>query len=387
MNKKILFINDFKIGGGAEEVVSQTIEILQTSYQVKTFFGSTEALRPKSLQEYIYSRFFYTKLKNILNSYKPDVIFIANYYHLLSPSILQAIKEYKKDLNVKVVMTTHDFHLLCPNSGFRYFSWISEKFYNFKKIPSIVDILTKKYDNRGLLYSVAKQLQWFIAYKILRLDGVIDTFISPSKFLASLLKEKYKSVHLIRNPMPSLTSNKLNIHKQNPDKLNLVFIGRVSQEKGLYPFIKSLKHIDFNYSLTIIGDGDFLSEMKKVVELEHLSDKIKFKNKMTRGQVLQELELYDILVLPSLWYENAPLSLVEASLKGLGIITMDYGGMKEIAEICGNYYLLKENYSNILEAFHFFQKFQRVDNSGNLIKIFSTETYQKNIIEIIEGLR
>jgi len=389
-SKKLLFINDFKNGGGAEEVIKQTINILKEEYCIKFFYGSKEYKKAKSVKDYIFSKENHDKLLRYLFTYKPDIIFVANYYHILSPSILAAIKKYKIDRPyIKVIMTAHDFHILCPNSGFRYFSWFSNKFYNFEKLPSFFDLITKKYDKRGIHYSLIKQIQWMIAYKFLHLDNVIDIFISPSEFLASFLKKKYnKNVFVVRNPLPIADKVENILRKNKHDELKLVFIGRVSEEKGLLPFIKHLQNInDIEYTFTIIGNGEEVKNIKYFVESHKIDHKIQFKNKIPREEVLKELENYDVLVLPSLCYENAPLSLVEGAIKGLGLLTMDYGGMKEIAEICGNYYLLKKDYSNLKEALKFFSRFKPEYNIEEIKNIFSIENYKKNLIDIIEGLK
>ena len=61
---------------------------------------------------------------------------------------------------------------------------------------------------------------------------------------------------------------------------------------------------------------------------------------MTHHLLLKELERNDVLVLPSIWYENAPLSLAEGAFMNMRLITANYGGMKEMAELCGGAYLM-----------------------------------------------
>ena len=52
-----------------------------------------------------------------LAAYQPDVVHLHNFYHVLSPGILAVLDSYRKKHSVRIIMTAHDHHLLCPNSG------------------------------------------------------------------------------------------------------------------------------------------------------------------------------------------------------------------------------------------------------------------------------
>lgn len=384
---KILFINDYKIGGGAEQVVLQTIELLKDTYDIDYFYGSEIFEQPNNILDYIYSNKYYKLLLDKLNNTKPNIIHIANYYHLLSPSILQAIKIYKQTNSIKVVMTTHDFHILAPNSGFTSFSWYGNKINKLKKNPTLFDVLIQKWDHRGIHYSITKQLQWIYAYKIKKLDTVIDTFISPSNFVANFLKQKYPKKHIfvIRNPLPDSFST---LHYQttsHSDHLNLIYVGRISSEKGLNLFLTQLKKIKkIKYTFTVVGDGEQLIHLKQLLKNSNIQNNIIFKGRLAHRETLKEMSNKDILVLPSILYENAPLSLVEGALNGLKILTMNYGGMKEIAEICGNYYLLNENIDNLEKGLLYLKDHNFTDYTNKINSIFLAKNYTDRMKEIYE---
>ena len=60
---------------------------------------------------------------------------------------------------------------------------------------------------------------------------------------------------------------------------------------------------------------------------------------------------YNAFVLPSTWYENAPLSIVEAAMSGLRILTVNEGGMKEMGELCEDaYFFSYEDPKSLLKA-------------------------------------
>lgn len=338
---KILLVNDFENAGGCEVVLAQNRELLKNDFVFSCFFGSKEYTKPKSPLEYIYSKKNYASLKDKLISERPDIIHLYNFYHLLSPSILQAIKEYRKvDANVKVIYSAHDFHLLCPSSSFNYFKLFSSKFYSFKPVPSIANLLFKRVDYRGLIFSWLKKVQWILAYGMKNLDKQIDTVITPSVFLQELFKSKFprKEIILVRNPyqfnVPSFP-----IAISDKQVFKIVFIGRVEKEKGLLELMDAAAFFDFPFTIDIIGSGNLLALVKLKIESLKLEKKISILPRMEHAALLVKLNSYHAMVLPSLWYENAPLSIVEAAAANLRILASDHGGIKEIANICGGEYL------------------------------------------------
>ena len=59
----------------------------------------------------IYSFEAKRKIGKLLDDFQPDIVHIHNIYHHISPSILGEIKKRK----IPIVMTIHDYNLICPN--------------------------------------------------------------------------------------------------------------------------------------------------------------------------------------------------------------------------------------------------------------------------------
>jgi glycosyltransferase involved in cell wall biosynthesis len=386
MSKKILYVNDFLIGGGAEKVCEDSLNLMKNEYIVDIFYGTKKYSTSKNISEYIYSNEYFKKFLEKLNEFNPDIIHLHNFYHILSPSILNAIKQFKLKKDVKIIFTAHDFHLLSPNSGYTYFNWFNNELNKIDKNISFLDLILKKWDYRGGVYSISKQIQWVYNYKIKNLHEVIDVIITPSDFLSNLFKKNYKKVYTIRNPInfeiPNIDSMKhLDAIKQ------LVFIGRIEPEKGLYEFLYKYRNIfkENEFYFTIIGDGKDLQKIDGLIKKENLENKINLLGRKSHSETLQYLKNSHCLVVPSLWYENAPLSLVEGAVYKNKLLTMNYGGMKEIAEICGNYCFINEN--NEHNIIKFLKKDEFTDSYLMQIKnSFSKKMYKEQLIKIYEGI-
>jgi D,D-heptose 1,7-bisphosphate phosphatase len=344
-NNRILFISDYLHGGGAEIVLHQLIDGLKNEekpWEIFLFYGKKENDRKKGNPfSYIYSFYYRRKLTKQLKLFKPNIIHFINYYHILTPSVLDSAAEYKHDNpGVKVFYTAHDFHLLCPNSGLSSFRKGSNtirrepaKRYSHGWVGRALWL--RKWDHRGWI-------QWVPAYRWSGKDRVFDTIISPGKFMYESLSGEYGTdkVLIIRNPYiePESPVSILKTAPKSPIKL--VFIGRLGQEKGLKSFFQSVPDSSWsNMELHIYGSGPDEEELKKIINNTSLESKCFFYGRQPHGKILEQLPKYDVLLLPSIWYENTPLTIVEAAFAGLRILCSQWGGVKALAEYCGAEYL------------------------------------------------
>ncbi|MEE1232787.1 MAG: glycosyltransferase [Phocaeicola sp.] len=340
---KILLINDFKIGGGAEIIFQKTFQTLkEAGHQVDMIYKYENITSPKSIFSYIFSINNYLHIQKKLKSNNYDLVYILNFSRAFSPSILYAIKKFKiKHPELKTIYNAHDAHIICPNSALNYYK--KKTVILFKKTPSIKEFIFKRIDSRGVFFSILKKAQWILAYKILKLQNIFDIILCPSQFLAYRISEKYPQIktEILRNPLDkTFLKNKSVYHPKISSPIKLIYFGRInSKEKGLEHLINNLPE-DCDFIFDIYGDGPDENNLKELIYQLGFSHKIKLKGKLPWEKLMNLISNYDAFILPSHSYENAPLSIVEASYAGLFILTMDYGGMKELAEIVGNNFFI-----------------------------------------------
>jgi glycosyltransferase involved in cell wall biosynthesis len=334
--KKLLMVGDYFSLGGAEKVFSELRDGIQDSYIVDVFFGDQEGIMRNPFS-YVWNRKASRLLMLKLNSFSPDIIHVNNFYQLLTPSILSTLIKYKKQNKfVKIIHTAHDYHLISPNSGMNTYSFFKRSI-RFESLhrPGLISLFSKVWDRRGPFFSMLKVMQWFFAYRIKKLDDVFDVIISPSKFLGNAIAQYLpgKSI-VVRNPI-LVTDFEADVIRAKEDGIcRLVFLGRVSAEKGILYFIKNVKSWE-GLVLTIIGTGPHSEEIKRFVTLNGLQNHIISVGHKNKLEIVSLLRNQDLHLMSSLLYENAPLSIVETAVVGLPTICPDYGGMKEIANIVG----------------------------------------------------
>ncbi|HCE3704092.1 TPA: glycosyltransferase [Vibrio parahaemolyticus] len=389
---KVLIISDYN-SGGAGIVAKDTGKLLEKEgYDIKFYWGC---------DRFTFSPFRYLvnlkakeEIYTIMDSYSPNVIMLHNFDNLLSPYILKAIKDYKsKNKNVKVIMTLHDYHMLCPSNSLSYYEKKRRKF--FTSVPTYFNCVLKCLDHRSFFHSFLRVLQWTLHYKVLRNHSVIDCFLAPSKFMFSKAKEviEVNKLNVTRNPT-IVCKNTVEKKRCENNHVSISFVGRLSEEKGILEFVSSICSIlidsPVNVNFNIVGDGPHLNAIKDAIK-ENVNKNIEFTmfGKVPKSQVDTILARSEFVLLPSLCYENAPLSLVEGAMHGCKIITMNYGGMKEIAEM--------QPYSFLLNSFSEseLQRLLRyIDNNRNnetdnskLIHSYSESQYVDTINDIFQRFR
>ena len=377
---KILLVNDFLVGGGTETVFNKQFELLFNHHIIEKFYAHETHKLLKNPISYIFSIHFFKIFFLKLQDFKPDIIHIHNYYHVISPSILYAIKKYRKNnLNLKVIYTAHDFHLLCPNSGFTYYEKKTNELKNFTSIPTIKEWIFKSLDYRGFIFSTLKKIQFYFNYSLLKLTNEIDVITAPSIFLSELLQKKFanKKVMLLRNPIDLFEY--INTPPIITETLSIIYLGRLSHEKGLNIVLNYLVNTKINFSFKILGEGPDLDKI-----LPYLSDqRIKYLGFQNQELVKKYLQESHVLILPSIWYENAPMVLLEALQANIRILATNHGGIKELAKLCGGSYLYEPNNEKSfllsLNRCHDDVLNGRIilDRNKNMLKnIFSLDTYK-----------
>lgn len=304
---KILLIGDYakKIGGAEIFVYNLKKELEKKGHRTKRLAGHEKENFVSFLSRW-YSFKWYQITKMEIRIFKPDLIHINNCSRIISPSpIIAAL-----DSGVPVIMTFHDFHYYCPKTwgifkdgkpckyGFGYRCFISnckcqkEGYFNFP-------------------YHWIKAVKIMLHRRILKRSNI--KFIAPSKILARNIKRSLGlNVKKINNGFD--ISNKITNYKKK-----ILFVGRLSLEKGLQTVISKLNEIK-DYEVIVLGEGP----LKK--ELEPKYRNIKFLGFQNPADYYKEAS---ILVYPSICQENAPLSILEAASYGLCVIGSNIGGIPE----------------------------------------------------------
>ena len=332
--QRVLHINDYPIdaGGGAEVVMSRTIALLREhGFTVETFTcGDLEDPR-RSPWRYIDNVHARNALAAKLYAFRPEVVHLHNYYHLLSPAILTALADFKHKNALRVVMTAHDYHLVCPNAGGSWFRWGTGRREALEpRALSLGRLLSRCWDERTCVHSLLKLGQHLWNYRWHQRARVIDFVICPSRFVQEMLAPIGLKSCWLPHPAPPAP----NAISKREGRIHLVFAGRVEPEKGLCEFLQALPD-DFQGRLTIVGDGSDRPRCQAACVARRWGKEVEFVGRLPHAQTLARIAAAHVLVQPSRVLETYGLTLIEALAVGANLLVSDRGAAREIVGDAG----------------------------------------------------
>lgn len=326
MIKNVIIVNDFDyIQGGASKVAIQTADILSKQGINVIFFSAVskekndnklikyvstnqnEALKEKNKLKGMINGIYNFKakkdFKNLLNLYSSEdtVINIHGWTKALSSSVFSVA--FKK--NFKVYLTLHDYFTACPNGG--YFNYVDNRICPLKGMS--VKCICTNCDSRNYMFKVYRIIRQFVQNNIVKLNKKIKYVIGISDFSIEVLKKSLNKnviIKKIHNPIDLTENTKISNIENN---MFYTYVGRISKEKGVDLLCKSLEK-----DLLVIGDGPELEKLKSTYK------KATFPGWKESKEINEYLLQSKILILPSLWYEGAPLVPLEAMNLGIPCI-------------------------------------------------------------------
>ncbi len=324
----VLQLSDWlkKEGNDVIPLAMQEPESLASSYS-KYFVSNLDLGKPEQLslltKMQAMARLFYCReavqnLRSLLATEKIDVAHIHNIYHHLSPAILPVLKK----AGVRIVMTVHDYDLISPNYSLFHHGAIHEEDAEGYYFSCVKNKCVK--DSRA--YSAVKVAEMIWHHKIKKYyEKNVDTFIAPSEFMArKLIKYGYDKHKVVVIPNPVAVVEKSQLTKTG----YIGFAGRLSVEKGVEVLLaaaKLLPHLEFK----IAGTGPDEARLKEICRTQNLTN-VELVGFKTGAALRDFLDQASILVVPSVWYENAPLSVLEPMAAGKIVLGSRIGGIPEL---------------------------------------------------------
>ena len=124
----------------------------------------------------------------------------------------------------------------------------------------------------------------------------------------------------------------------------MIYVGRLEKVKGVQNILKGLEKADKKFHLSIVGDGEYTNELKRLSHKLLLDDNVDFLGR--RDDIPELLSKADVFVHLPEWEEGFGIAVVEAMASGLICICGNVGALPEIIEDGVNGYLVeKSNYS------------------------------------------
>ena len=259
------------------------------------------------------------KVERLIDSYHPQVAHVHNIYHQISPSILHVFKRRR----IPVVMTLHDYKLICPNYKLFVRGNTCDKCHGRAYYRCLLGKCIKDSWHASLLGMVEAYV-----HAVLKSYDVVDLFMAPSRFMADkILAAGISPKKVIFLPCSVDLSD---FSLEDVTGKYVVYFGRLLSEKGLVTLLKSLK-ICPDVKIKIIGDGPFRNALEKLVSEQELSQ-VEILGHRSRPELNMILREALCVIVPSEWPEPMGLVIYEAFAAGKCVIASDVGGISELIE-------------------------------------------------------
>lgn len=296
------------------------------------------------------------KFKRLLADFKPDVVHLHNIHSYLSPLVAQIAHQK----GIRVVWTLHDYKLICPAYTCLRHGTVCEACFRDK-----FSVLRHKCMKNSIIASKLAYLE-ACYWNRKKLSRLTHTFISPSLFLKTKMTEAgfaSEQIEILPNFMPQKPAPAT----EKDDYY--CYVGRISAEKGIESLLEAARQLP--YRLKIIGGGPLLDAYRQQYPLKQ----VEFLGHLPPDSLYPIVQKARFLALPSIWYENNPISAIEALCMGTPVLGARIGGIPELIAEGRNGYLFTPGDVTGLQ-----EKISLMFSMGNSLFAYekiSTEAYNK----------
>ena len=249
-------------------------------------------------------------VRRIVADTSPDVAVLGNIYHQLGPATLM---EELRRADIPMVQILHDFKIVCPSylllrNGRSCELCAHGRFHNAAKHGCGGS------RSRGVLLAMEAYYQSHRWHHV-------DTFVAPSQFLIDQARKMGfpHPIRLIRNPVELEPSP-----PNGQGRTAVGFAGRLSREKGLGVLLEAARRLP-QIPFRVAGRGPLENELE-----ERCPPNLTLLGYLTPQTLAREMSAWRIAVVPSIWFENAPGTVLEAYSHAIPVVGSNHGGLAEL---------------------------------------------------------
>jgi len=307
--------NAYQHRGGEDSVVEAEMVLLrQHGHAVEIYSRHNDDIGALSISSLARRTFWSSRtvedVSRLIQAFQPDVIHSHNTFPLISPSLYWAAER----AGVPVVQTLHNFRLMCLNALFLREGRVCEDCMGHLPWRGVA----------RACYRGSRAASAVLA-GMLALQRELGTY--RNKVARYIALNEFCRGKFIEGGLPAervlVKPNFVDFAAPQPaPRAGLLFVGRLSIEKGMATLAAAMALLP-DAQLRVAGDGPeagLLDGMAGVAKLGSLPGEA----------VRQEMSHAAVLVVPSIWYENFPRTLVEAFACGLPVIASRIGALAEL---------------------------------------------------------
>lgn len=256
------------------------------------------------------------RVKQAISRHRPDVVHIHNLHYAVGPIAVRIAKR----MDVPVIMTLHNYRLLCPSATLFY---NGEIFTTSLQAGFPWEAVWKGVHSQSVVKTAWLAFTNWVHRKIGTWQ-MVDRYIALTDFAKQLFVNSslgFAAEKFVIKPNFVVTGSETSTTRGQ----HFLFVGRLTPEKGVDVLLKAFSGT--HYSLRIAGDGPLKGQ---VMESALASPNITYLGSLNRSAINRQLNECIALLFPSIWYEGLPMTIIEAFAAGTPVIASDLGAMKSL---------------------------------------------------------
>lgn len=339
----ILMAHNYYVIGGGEDISYQSEKSMLErggNFVISYEAHSSKILKDRKLKNAlnsIWNQRSYNDLSHIISSNNIEIAHFQNIFPIISPSAYYAAK----NSGAQVIQSLRNYRITCIN-GLMFREDDICMLCVGKSLPlnGIVHRCYKKDVAASTIMAVSSQIHASLGtYR-----KVIDKYIAVSEFV----KDIYVSAGISASKIfvkPNVVMGEMQVGAGSGNYF--LYVGRLSEEKGIIQLIESFIKNDNFYPLKIIGDGP-ISE--RVIEMCRKTSSIEYLGRMPAEKVYKFMGDARAVIVPSLWHEPFGRVVIESYAVGTPVIGSRKGGITELIRHGQTGILYEGDYNSISSA-------------------------------------
>jgi glycosyltransferase involved in cell wall biosynthesis len=316
--------NYYQERGGEDAVFEGEFELLRgKGHSVDRFTIHNDAIADRGgvalALDTLWSRSSYRRLRASFRVSRPDVVHVHNTFPLISPAVYYAAKAER----AAVVQTLHNYRLICPAALLSRRGATCDLCVG-KMVPWPA---VQHACYRGSRAASAVTATMLLVHRLAgTYDREVDRYIAltefgKAQFVAGGLNGAKISV------TPNFVARDPGVGRG--DGGYAVYVGRLSEEKGIHDLLAAWRHVGSLLPLRIIGDGP-LSAHVRATSAEIPGTTVV--GRLGADEVAAELQGAKALMFPTQVYEGLPMAIIEAFAVGTPVVASRIGASEEVVE-------------------------------------------------------
>ncbi len=310
-------------GGEDRAVEAERVLLEEASLDVRqVIFDNAELQESRSLigdlrlaASAVWSRSAAERVASAIREYRPQVVHVHNTFAAASPSVYRAATA----LGVPVVQTLHNYRVVCPAATL------------FRDGHPCIDCVGMPLPVPAVVHACVRgsRLQSVVAAMTVTTHRAVGTYSRHvNRYIALTAFQRRLMVNALPQDRVVVIPNFLEPDpgEGKENRSGVLFVGRLSQEKGVAPLLAAAELAQD--IISVAGDGPLVESVEEAAargRLRHLGS-------LGPIDVLDAMKRSIALVIPSVWYEGFPMVVLEAFATGTPVIASKIGSLSEVID-------------------------------------------------------